>query len=84
MASSKKTAANRLDYPILAGKSICWAFQRVSRIALKVPELREKWVFLSSAADFFEKIPQDRRPEKSVFCYFFFTQGNIYDNGVCL
>ena len=73
MASSKKTAANRPGDPTLAGNSICWAFQRVSRIALKVPELREKWIFLSSTAEFFEKIRQDRRPEKSVFCYFFYT-----------
>ena len=68
---SSKTAGNRPEDPILAEKSISWPFQCVPRIALKVHEVGEKWIFVSPTANFFEKIRQNCRPEKSVFCYLF-------------
>ena len=51
-ASRIKVTGNRPQDPILAGKSISRAFQCVSRIILKLPELREKLFFLSSDAHF--------------------------------
>ena len=50
-----KAAGNRPQDPILAGKNTSRAFQRLFWITLKVPELREKWIFLSPAIDFFRE-----------------------------
>ena len=51
---SLKAAGNHPQNPILAGKNTSRAFQRLSRFGLKVPELREKWIFLSPAIDFLQ------------------------------
>ena len=40
-----KAAGHRPQDPTLAGKSTSKAFQRLSRIGLKVPELGEKLIF---------------------------------------
>ena len=45
-ASTIKTAENRPPDPYIPEKSMSRAFQRVSRIALKLRDIREKWVLL--------------------------------------
>ena len=79
---SFKAAGNHTQDPILAGKSISLAFQRLSRITLKLPELREKLTFLSPGDDFSVLNRTKFCSWKIRFSLFIFTTANIFGNGV--
>ena len=68
LCSRRKTDGNRPHKLLLIWKMTFRAFKIRSRIFLKVPEVREKWDFLSPTAESTWKSQKNCLAEKPLFC----------------